>query len=83
VLGIPGAGDHDLWHAVKALPDKQRQAIAYHYLGGLPFADIAGILGGTPAAARRAAADGIKTLRTRFGRTLQPARAAQQNGELL
>jgi RNA polymerase sigma factor (sigma-70 family) len=82
-LGIPGAGDQDLWNAVKALPDKQRQAIAYHYLGGLPFADIAGILGGTAAAARRAAADGIKTLRTRFGRTLQPARAAQQNGELL
>jgi RNA polymerase sigma factor (sigma-70 family) len=80
-LGIPGSGDQDLWDAVKALPGKQRQAIAYHYLGGLPFADIAGILGGTPAAARRAAADGMKTLRTGFARTLRPVPAAQQKGD--
>jgi RNA polymerase sigma factor (sigma-70 family) len=66
-LGLPGAGDPGLWQAVRALPDKQRQAIAYHYLAGLPFADVAGQLGGTPAAARRAAADGIKKLRAAFG----------------
>jgi RNA polymerase sigma factor (sigma-70 family) len=71
-LGLPGSGDQDLWDAVRALPDKQRQAIAYHYLAGLPFADVAGLLGGSPAAARRAAADGIKTLRARYGR-LSPA----------
>jgi RNA polymerase sigma factor (sigma-70 family) len=65
-LGIPDSGDQDLWDAVKALPGKQRQVIAYHYLGGLPFADIADLLGGSPAAARRAAADGIKALRTGF-----------------
>jgi RNA polymerase sigma factor (sigma-70 family) len=80
-LGIPGSGDQDLWDAVKALPDKQRQAIAYHYLGGLPFADIAAILGGTPAAARRAAADGMKTLRAGFARTPRPVTAAQQKGD--
>ena len=37
--------------------------MAYHYLAGLPYAEVAEILGGTADAARRAAADGIKTLR--------------------
>jgi RNA polymerase sigma factor (sigma-70 family) len=53
----------DLEAALNALPDKQRQSVAYHYLGGLPYAEVASILGGTAAAARRAAADGIATLR--------------------
>ena len=65
-LGVPGAADDDLWGAVRALPDKQRQAIAYHYVAGLPYAEIAQILGGTSEAARRAAADGIKNLRKRY-----------------
>ena len=52
--------------AVRALPDKQRQAIAYHYVAGLPYAEIAQILGGTSEAARRAAADGIKNLRKNY-----------------
>ena len=37
---------------------------AYRYLGGLPYAEIAAILGGSVAAARRAGADGIANLRT-------------------
>jgi RNA polymerase sigma factor (sigma-70 family) len=61
-LGLPGA-DEGLWQAVRALPDKQRQAVAYHYVAGLPYAEIARILGGTADAARRAAADGISNLR--------------------
>ena len=65
-LGIPSAEDGDLWQAVKALPDKQRQAVAYHYVAGLAYAEIAGILGGTTDAARRAAADGIKNLRKNY-----------------
>ena len=55
--------DLDLGAAVATLPDKQRQAVAYHYLAGLPYAQIAGLLGSTEAAARRAAADGIARLR--------------------
>jgi DNA-directed RNA polymerase specialized sigma24 family protein len=49
VLGVPGDGDKDgdLWHAVAALPAKQRQAVAYHYIAGLAYAQIAEILGGT------------------------------------
>ena len=55
--------DLDLAAAVGALPPKQRQAVAYHYLAGLPYAEIAVILDSSTAAARRAAADGIATLR--------------------
>jgi RNA polymerase sigma factor (sigma-70 family) len=66
-IGVPGRADPDVWRAVKALPTRQRQAVAYHYLGGLPFKEVAGILGGTTDAARRAAADGIKALRSSMG----------------
>ncbi len=55
--------DPDLLAALVELPDKQRQSVAYHYLAGLSYADVAVILGGTADAARRAAADGIATLR--------------------
>ena len=75
-LGVPGAanGDGDLWQAVAALPDKQRQAVAYHYVAGLAYAEIAKILGGTTDAARRAAADGIKNLRKKYpGATMEGA----------
>jgi RNA polymerase sigma factor (sigma-70 family) len=60
--------DLDLDAAVGALPPKQRQAVAYHYLAGLPYADIAVILDSSVAAARRAGADGIATLRRTYPR---------------
>ncbi len=53
----------DLTEAVAALPTRQRQAVAYHYLAGLPYAEIATLLDTSAAAARRAAADGIAALR--------------------
>ncbi len=56
-------GDPALWAAVAALPEKQRLAVVHHHLAGLPYAEIAALTGSTPAAARRAAADGIATLR--------------------
>jgi RNA polymerase sigma factor (sigma-70 family) len=75
-LGVPGAGDGDLWQAVGALPEKQRQAVAYHYVAGLAYAEIARILGGSTDAARRAAADGIKNLRKTYpGATTEGAPA--------
>src|SRR5690242_18060590 len=55
--------DSDLAGAVARLPAKQKQAVAYHYLAGLPYTDVAAIVGGSADAARRAAADGIATLR--------------------
>ncbi len=63
---VPGGWESDLWEALRALPDKQRQAVAYHHLGGLPHAEVAAVLGGTPAAARKAASDGIATLRRTY-----------------
>jgi RNA polymerase sigma factor (sigma-70 family) len=56
----------DLTEAVSALPTKQRQAVAYHYLAGLPYAEIATLLDTSAAAARRAAADGIAALRRTY-----------------
>ncbi|NBH06917.1 sigma-70 family RNA polymerase sigma factor [Amycolatopsis sp. SID8362] len=56
----------DLWDALARLPDKQRLAVAYHYLAGLPYREIAEITGGTTDAARRAAADGVKALRATY-----------------
>lgn len=58
--------DSDLWDALRALPAKQRQCLAYHHLVGLGYAEIAVIVGGTPEAARRAAADGLKALRRSY-----------------
>jgi RNA polymerase sigma factor (sigma-70 family) len=66
--GLPGASDSDLWAALRALPLRQRASVAYHYLVGLPYADVAVILGGTAEAARRAAADGIAALRKTYTR---------------
>jgi RNA polymerase sigma factor (sigma-70 family) len=64
--GLPGASDSDLWAALGKLPLKQRASVAYHYLAGLPYADVAAIVGGTAEAARRAAADGIAALRKTY-----------------
>jgi len=64
--GVPGGWESDLWMALKALPLKQRETVAYHYLVGLPYADVAAIVGGSPEAARRAAADGIAALRKSY-----------------
>lgn len=58
-----GGWQRDLWEDLARLPDKQRAAVVYHHVAGLPHAEVAGILGGTPAAARRASADGIAALR--------------------
>jgi RNA polymerase sigma factor (sigma-70 family) len=58
--------DDDLWSALRALPAKQRQAVAYHYLVGLSYAEVATIIGSSTDAARRAAHDGIRSLRRRY-----------------
>jgi RNA polymerase sigma factor (sigma-70 family) len=65
-IGVPDVADRELWQAVRDLPDKQRQAVAYHHVAGLPYAEIAQLIGGTADAVRRAAADGIKNLRKTY-----------------
>ena len=58
--------DLDLTALLAALPERQRLAVVYHYLGGLPYAEVAAVVGGTADAARRASADGIKALRRTY-----------------
>jgi len=57
-----------LWEALEGLPLKQRQTIAYHYIVGMPYLQVAEIVGGSEDAARRAAADGIAILRKTFSK---------------
>jgi RNA polymerase sigma factor (sigma-70 family) len=64
--------DDALWRALAALPDKQRACVAYHHVAGLPHSEVARIVGGTPAAARRAAADGIAALRRTYAPSPSP-----------
>jgi RNA polymerase sigma factor (sigma-70 family) len=68
----PAGRDPDLWDKLARLPTKQRRAVAYHHIAGLPFAEIADLLGNSPDAARRAAADGIKTLRKIYSEDERP-----------
>jgi RNA polymerase sigma factor (sigma-70 family) len=63
---LPGGWETELWAALRDLPLKQRQTVAYHYLAGLPYADVAALVGGSPQAARRAASDGIAALRKTY-----------------
>jgi RNA polymerase sigma factor (sigma-70 family) len=65
--------DLDLGPALAALPRKQREAVAYHYLAGLPYQQVAAVIGGSADAARRSAADGLASLRKRY-----PSAAAQK-----
>lgn len=61
--GIPGQANLDLWAAIAALPEKQRHTVAYHWLAGLPYKQVAEIIGGTVEAARRSGSDAIRNLR--------------------
>lgn len=65
VDGVPGAAlpDGDLWDAVRALPERQRTAVALKYVLDLDHAGVADVLGTTPAASRRLVADALATLR--------------------
>lgn len=76
----PHEHDSPLWAAVAALPPKQRHAVAYRYLGGLPYRQIAELLGGTPEAARRAASDGVAALRRALTTTVPPNGTGMRTG---
>jgi RNA polymerase sigma factor (sigma-70 family) len=59
--GADGPDDH--WERVRALPRRQREVLTLRYAADLTHAEIAHALGCSEEAARRAAADGLKTLR--------------------
>jgi RNA polymerase sigma factor (sigma-70 family) len=65
--GNPGeVQDTELWAALAALPPKQRAAVVYHHVAGLPYAEVGALLETSEAAARRSAADGIARLRQHY-----------------
>jgi RNA polymerase sigma factor (sigma-70 family) len=55
--------DEELWSAVKELPDGQRDAVLFRFVGDLTYADVARTLGCTEAAARQRVKEGIAKLR--------------------
>jgi RNA polymerase sigma factor (sigma-70 family) len=68
-VGLAVDRDTDLWDALAALPFKQRGAVAYHHLAGLPYAEVGPLLDCSAAAARRSAADGLANLRRAYPTT--------------
>lgn len=84
--GASGVDDDEdgswIWDAVAALPTRQRLCVAYRYLGGLRYAEIAELTGGTEAAARRAAADGIAALRRALTQTHSQSQSPPQSQEV-
>ncbi|GEK79360.1 RNA polymerase sigma factor [Agrococcus baldri] len=59
--------DLDLARALAQLPQRQRETVVLHHLGGLPFTEVAAAVGSTADAARRASSDGIRRLRQLMG----------------
>lgn len=59
----PELSDPALWAAVRALPPRQREAVALHHMGGLPYAQVGQAMGCSEDAARRSAFEGIRRLR--------------------
>jgi RNA polymerase sigma factor (sigma-70 family) len=64
--GADDAGilDGEVWVRVRALPERQRTALALRYVVDLDHAAIARALGTTPAATRRLVSDALSTLRS-------------------
>jgi RNA polymerase sigma factor (sigma-70 family) len=59
----PEPPDEDLWARVRALPPKQRQAVALRTIFDLPYDEIAATMRTTAEAARRNVHEALKTLR--------------------
>ncbi|WP_349829022.1 RNA polymerase sigma factor [Brevibacterium litoralis] len=82
---VGGPSDEPLVRVVELLRDlteRQRSVIAHRYVWALSFKEIAAELGGTEAAARRAAADGIARLRARWSEYEdEPALSAESWGK--
>jgi RNA polymerase sigma-70 factor, ECF subfamily len=63
--------DHEFWDAVRALPERQAQAIALHYLEDRPVAEIAEILGCAPATVKVHLHRGRRALADRLAPTTE------------
>jgi RNA polymerase sigma factor (sigma-70 family) len=68
--------DEALWRRVRALPDKQRVAVAYRFVGDLAYREIGAAMGTTEEAARRNVFEGLRRLRDGTGVRQAPANLA-------
>lgn len=59
--------DEELWARVRALPAKQRQAVALRFVLDLGYADVAAAMQTSQEAARRSVFEGLRTLRRQLG----------------
>jgi RNA polymerase sigma factor (sigma-70 family) len=59
----PDPADGALWAQVRALPDKQRTALALRYVVDAGYPEIATAMGTSQEAARRSVHEGLKRLR--------------------
>jgi RNA polymerase sigma factor (sigma-70 family) len=62
----PAAPDGDLWGLVRALPPKQRMAVALRYLADASYRDISAVTETSEEAARRNVHEALKRLRTEY-----------------
>jgi len=60
--------DSSLWDQVRALPARQREAVALRYVADLDHAGVAAAMGTTPAATRRLVSDALAALRSEVDR---------------
>ena len=60
---LAALGDEELWRAVRALPDRQREAVVHRFVLDRPYVEIAAAMGGTEEAARANVHQGLKRLR--------------------
>jgi RNA polymerase sigma-70 factor (ECF subfamily) len=60
------AGDPEFWAAIRALPRRQAQVVALHYLEDRSIAEVAEILAVTPGTVKRHLHDGRRSLARRL-----------------
>lgn len=63
VAVMDDTNNDDVWDSVRALPAKQRRAVALRFAEDRSYADIAGAMSTTEDAARRNVHEGVKKLR--------------------
>jgi RNA polymerase sigma factor (sigma-70 family) len=63
--------DGSLWRLVRTLPDRQREAVALRYVADLDHAEVARVMGTTPAATRRLVSDALGRLRAAYGAQME------------
>jgi DNA-directed RNA polymerase specialized sigma24 family protein len=63
-----GMGDNGIWDRVRALPPKQRTAVALRYVVDAPYEEISAAMQTSEAAARRNVHEGLKRLRMEYQR---------------